>query len=86
MERECKEERCSWEEAREIFEDVDKTVRTNSHRHPAVKQKTPNEAKLILHARLLTQVNNVSLWKPMATCYNIKPTTLDTMFMTETNV
>ncbi|XP_038581517.1 coagulation factor VII-like isoform X1 [Micropterus salmoides] len=25
MERECVEERCSWEEAREIFEDVDKT-------------------------------------------------------------
>ncbi|XP_075303530.1 LOW QUALITY PROTEIN: coagulation factor VII [Perca flavescens] len=25
MERECIEERCSWEEAREIFEDVDKT-------------------------------------------------------------
>ncbi|KAF1371529.1 hypothetical protein PFLUV_G00269230 [Perca fluviatilis] len=25
MERECNEERCSWEEAREIFEDVDKT-------------------------------------------------------------
>lgn len=30
MERECNEERCDWEEAREIFEDVDKTVRTNS--------------------------------------------------------
>lgn len=26
MERECVEERCSWEEAREIFEDVQKTV------------------------------------------------------------
>lgn len=26
MERECVEERCSWEEAKEIFEDVDKTV------------------------------------------------------------
>lgn len=28
MERECMEERCSWEEAREIFEDQVKTVRT----------------------------------------------------------
>lgn len=26
MERECNEERCSLEEAREIFEDADKTV------------------------------------------------------------
>lgn len=26
MERECNEERCNWEEAREIFEDADKTV------------------------------------------------------------
>lgn len=28
MERECMEERCSWEEAREIFENADKTVFT----------------------------------------------------------
>lgn len=28
MERECREERCSWEEAREIFEDDVKTVQT----------------------------------------------------------
>lgn len=28
MERECVEERCSWEEAREIFEDKEKTVLT----------------------------------------------------------
>lgn len=28
MERECNEERCSWEEAREIFEDKQKTVGT----------------------------------------------------------
>lgn len=38
MERECKEERCNWEEAREIFEDVDKTVQTNPQRHTTMKQ------------------------------------------------
>lgn len=31
MERECMEERCSFEEAREIFEDEAKTVRTFSN-------------------------------------------------------
>lgn len=38
MERECYEERCSMEEAREIFEDDDKTVQTNLHRHATIKQ------------------------------------------------
>lgn len=28
-ERECVEERCNWEEAREIFEDKEKTVRSS---------------------------------------------------------
>lgn len=32
MERECVEERCSWEEAREIFENAEKTVRTSGNR------------------------------------------------------
>lgn len=57
MERECKEERCSWEEAREIFEDDNKTVQTNPQRHTTIKQITLKEARLILHARLLTRVN-----------------------------
>lgn len=35
MERECNEERCSWEEAREIFENDDKTVGTNPQRRTA---------------------------------------------------
>lgn len=29
MERECVEERCDWEEAREIFENAEKTVGTS---------------------------------------------------------
>lgn len=61
MERECNEERCNWEEAREIFEDVDKTVRTNSRRHTAIKQITVKEVKLILNARLQTPVYNFSV-------------------------
>ncbi|XP_045907732.1 transmembrane gamma-carboxyglutamic acid protein 1-like [Micropterus dolomieu] len=36
MERECVEERCSWEEAREIFEDVDKTVQTSCNYTPTL--------------------------------------------------
>lgn len=38
MERECMEERCSLEEAREIFEDNDKTVFTSTVQH-TVKHK-----------------------------------------------
>lgn len=44
MERECKEERCSWEEAREIFENADKTVHTNPQRHTTIKQTALKEA------------------------------------------
>lgn len=61
MERECNEERCTKEEAREIFEDVDKTVQTNSQRHTTIKQITLKEVKLILNARLLTLVYNISV-------------------------
>lgn len=45
MERECREERCSWEEAREIFEDNDKTVQTNLKRHATNKKIRHNNAK-----------------------------------------
>lgn len=38
MERECREERCTWEEAREIFEDNDKTVQTNKQQHTTIRQ------------------------------------------------
>lgn len=34
MERECVEERCDWEEAREIFEDAEKTVLTSCNDTP----------------------------------------------------
>lgn len=56
MERECNEERCSWEEAREIFEDAAKTVQTNPQRHTDTSKKL-KEATPIVHARALTRVH-----------------------------
>lgn len=47
MERECVEERCSWEEAREIFENAEKTVRTSgNHKHNPSLAAINNEKPL----------------------------------------
>lgn len=47
MERECVEERCSWEEAREIFEDVKQTVWTSCTFTKATTQSvsSPNDLR-----------------------------------------
>lgn len=64
MERECNEERCSWEEAREIFEDAAKTVQTNPQRHTDTNKK-PKEATPIVHA------NSASLLSVFTTETNV---------------
>lgn len=42
LERECAEETCSYEEAREVFEDTEKTVRVGETGRPVVDSAGPN--------------------------------------------
>lgn len=46
LERECNEEQCSWEEARECFEDDALTVRTRCDAHPPLPTTLGNQPGL----------------------------------------